>query len=154
MKRTLIYAIFIAIAAFSSATLYAQPNANQDNWKKKMMSERVAFFTVELDLTPEEAQAFWPVYNQIDKERDEANEEVFKTYIELEQAIKAKKPEKEISELLDQHIDAVERQGEINSKADQKYRKVLPVAKVAKLYISEEEFRRQYIRRLHGGPKR
>ena len=128
MKITLIYAIFIAIAAFSSATLYSQPNANQDNWKKKMMSERVAFFTVELDLTPEEAQAFWPVYNQIDKERDEANEEVFKTYIELEQAIKAKKPEKEISELLDQHIDAVERQGEINSKADQKYRKVLPVA--------------------------
>ena len=90
----------------------------------------------------------------IDKEKDEANAAVFKTYIDLEQAIKAKKPEKDISNLLDKHIEAVERQGEINSKADAKYRKVLPVAKVAKLYISEEEFRRQYIRRLHGKPKK
>ena len=145
--------ILIALTAMISSAAIAQPNGHREDWKKKMMSERGAFFTVELDLTPEEAQAFWPVYNQIDKEKDEANTAVFKTYIDLEQAIKAKKPEKDISILLDKHIEAVERQGEINSKADAKYRKVLPVAKVAKLYISEEEFRRQYIRRLHGKPK-
>ena len=113
-----------------------------------MMSEKVAFFTVELDLTPAEAQKFWPVYNQIDKERDEANAAVFMAYFELEKAIKEKKSEKEISALLNTYIDAVEKQGSINSKADERYRKVLPVAKVAKLYVSEEEFRRQYIRRL------
>ena len=80
------------------------------------------------------------------------------SYIELEKAIKEKKSEKEISSLLDQYIDALDKQGEINTKADEKYRKVLPVAKVAKLYVSEEEFRRQYIRRLRnipaGGPRR
>ena len=65
MKRTLIYAIFIAMTALISATASAQPNIPEDNWKKRMMSEKVAFFTVELDLTPEEAQKFWPVYNQI-----------------------------------------------------------------------------------------
>ena len=154
MKRTLIYAIIIALTALTSATALAQPNRPDDGWKKKMMSEKVAFFTVELDLTPEEAQTFWPVYNQIDKEKDEANANVFMTFIELEKAIKEKKSEKEISELLDKHIDAVEKQNELNSKADEKYRKVLPVAKVAKLFVSEEEFRRQYIRRLKIGPKK
>ena len=154
MKRTLIYAIIIALTALISATALAQPNRPDDGWKKKMMSEKVAFFTVELDLTPEEAQKFWPVYNQIDKEKDEANANVFMTFIELEKAIKEKKSEKEISELLDKHIDAVEKQNELNSKADEKYRKVLPVAKVAKLFVSEEEFRRQYIRRLKIGPKK
>ena len=80
------------------------------------------------------------------------------SYIELEKAIKEKKTDKEISDILDRYIEALDRQGEINSKADEKYRKVLPAAKVAKLYVSEEEFRRQYIRRLRnvpaGGPRR
>lgn len=160
MKMKFISAFVIAVVALaSSATAYAQPeNGHREDWKKKMMSEKVAFFTVELDLTPAEAQKFWPVYNQIDKERDDANAAVFMSYIELEKAIKEKKTDKEISNLLDRYIEALDRQGEINSKADEKYRKVLPAAKVAKLYVSEEEFRRQYIRRLRnvpaGGPRR
>ena len=117
------------------------------------MSEKVAFFTVELDLTPEEAQKFWPIYNQVDKEKDETTAAVFKAYIELEKALEAKKPEKEISNLLDQYVEAMEKQSEVNVKADEKFRKVLPVEKVARLYIGEETFRRQYIRRLHGGPR-
>lgn len=154
MKMKFISAFVIAVVALaSSATAYAQPNKGPgEDWKKKMMSEKVAFFTVELDLTPAEAQKFWPVYNQIDKERDEANAAVFMAYFELEKAIKEKKSEKEISTLLNTYIDAVEKQGSINSKADERYRKVLPVAKVAKLYVCEEEFRRQYIRRLSAFP--
>ena len=154
MKNRYITAFIIAaVALASSVASYAQPNNGQhEDWKKKMMSEKVAFFTVELDLTPAEAQKFWPVYNQIDKERDEANAAVFMAYFELEKAIKDKKSEKEISNLLNTYIDAVEKQGSINSKADERYRKVLPVAKVAKLYVSEEEFRRQYIRRLRTAP--
>ena len=154
MKNRFITAFTIAaVALASSVASYAQPNNGQhEDWKKKMMSEKVAFFTVELDLTPAEAQKFWPVYNQIDKERDEANAAVFMAYFELEKAIKDKKSEKEISNLLNTYIDAVEKQGSINSKADERYRKVLPVAKVAKLYVSEEEFRRQYIRRLRPAP--
>ena len=152
MKTKFITAFVIAaVALASSVAANAQPGTNPgEDWKKKMMSEKVAFFTVELDLTPEEAQKFWAVYNQIDKERDEANDAVFMSYMELERAIKEKKTEKEISNLLDKYIKALDLQGEINSKADEKYRKVLPVAKVAKLYTSEEEFRRQYIRRLRG----
>ena len=92
---TLIIAAFVLASSVAS---YAQPNnGNHEDWKKKMMSEKVAFFTVELDLTPAEAQKFWPVYNQIDKERDEANAAVFMAYFELEKAIKEKKSEKEIS---------------------------------------------------------
>ena len=154
MKRTLISAFIIAVmATFAAAPIHAQGNRNPEDWKKKMMSEKVAFFTVELDLTPEEAQKFWPIYNQVDKEKDETTAAVFKAYIELEKALEAKKPEKEISNLLDQYVEAMEKQSEVNVKADEKFRKVLPVEKVASLYIGEETFRRQYIRRLHGGPR-
>ena len=45
---------------------------NKCEWKEKMMSERVAFLTMEMNLTPEEAQVFWPIYNQIHTEKDKA----------------------------------------------------------------------------------
>ena len=120
-----------------------------DGWKEKMMSERVAFLTLEMNLTPEEAQVFWPVYNQINGEKDEAIHNVFKAYRALEEAIKTEKSEKEISRLLDAYLSAKVAQSEFEKKADEQFRKVLPVSKVAKLYLGEEKFRRQHIRKLH-----
>lgn len=155
MKRKIIFAVIItAIAAFAATSAHAQDKHDKDDdWKKKMMSEKVAFFTVELDLTPEEAQKFWAVYNEIDKEKDEATRSMFKAYFQLEKALKENRPEKEISTLLDSYIKAKEQLNEVDMEAHEKFRKVLSVKKMAKLYIVEEEFRKQYIRRLHGGPR-
>ena len=43
---------------------------------------------------------------------------------------------------------------EVENGVAAKYKAVLPVEKVAKLYVSEERFRRNHIRRLHGGEGR
>lgn len=155
MKRKMILAVIItAIAAFAATSSQAQDKHEKGgDWKKKMMSEKVAFFTVELDLSPEDAQKFWAVYNEIDKEKDEATKAMFKAYFELEKALKENKSEKEISGLLDNYIKAKEQLDEVDMEAHDKIRKVLSVNKTAKLYIVEEEFRKQYIRRLHGGPR-
>ena len=74
-----------AIAAFAATSSQAQDKHEKGgDWKKKMMSEKVAFFTVELDLTPEEAQLFWPVYNKMEKARDEAHKNVIEAFVNLE----------------------------------------------------------------------
>lgn len=144
---TFIAAMMLALTGTASAS-----TSWTDNWKEKMMSEKIAFLTIELGITPEEAQAFWPVYNEINKERDEAMHNVFKTYKALENAVEAGKSEKEVSSLLDKYLDALDAQREVESKAAGRYRKVLSEDKVAKLYIGEEKFRRQHIRRLHNKP--
>ena len=144
---TFIAAMMLALTGTASAS-----TSWTDNWKEKMMSEKIAFLTIELGITPEEAQAFWPVYNEINKERDEAMHNVFKTYKALENAVEAGKSEKEVSSLLDKYLDALDAQWEVESKAAGRYRKVLSEDKVAKLYIGEEKFRRQHIRRLHNKP--
>ena len=129
-------------------TASAHKNCNQD-WKQKMMSEKVAFLTAEMDLTPEEAQVFWPVYNEVNKRSDEAMHKVFGTFKALEQALNEGKSEKEVQKLLDEYLKALDMQKETNSEAAEKYKKVLPAEKVARLYVGEERFRRQHIRRLH-----
>lgn len=147
LYMTFIAAMMLALTGTASAS-----TSWTDNWKEKMMSEKIAFLTIELGITPEEAQAFWPVYNEINKERDEAMHNVFKTYKALENAVEAGKSEKEVSSLLDKYLDALDAQREVESKAAGRYRKVLSEDKVAKLYIGEEKFRRQHIRRLHNKP--
>ena len=129
-------------------TASAHKNCNQD-WKQKMMSEKIAFLTAEMDLTPEEAQAFWPVYNEVNKRSDEAMHKVFGTFKALEQALNEGKSEKEVQKLLDEYLKALDMQKEANKEAADKYKKVLPAEKVARLYVGEERFRRQHIRRLH-----
>ena len=57
MKR-----LFILLLACLTLSLNAQEK--KENRKEQIESQKIAFFTAELELTPEEAQLFWPVYNQ------------------------------------------------------------------------------------------
>ena len=64
-KLLLILAVFVCFQ-----TAKAQEDANPSPEKKQQNIEalKVAFISKELELTPEEAQKFWPVYNQYSKE--------------------------------------------------------------------------------------
>ena len=151
MKLQRIITAAVMLLAGMNAFAAMQHNHHED-WKQKMQSEKIAFLTSEIGLTPEEAQNFWPVYNEVNKEKDEAMKEVFKAYSELESAIKEGKSEKEINNLLDKYLDSKKAQKEVDAKAAEKYRKVLKGDKVAKVFIAEENFRRHHIRNLHGKP--
>ena len=134
MKNLRLFAA--AAAAFtllSISSAQAHPKGH-GNWQEKIRSEKIAFITSELNLTPEEAQVFWPVYNQVDKERDEAIRRVFRSYKAVEDAVAAGKDEKELNKLLDEHLAALKAQGEVEQKAYKDYAKVLPTEKLAKLY--------------------
>ena len=148
MKKFIILSFFLSALVLTSAHA---ANNSQGDWKQRIMSEKIAFLTMEMGITPEEAQAFWPVYNQVDKERDEAIRSVFRSYKAVEDAVAAGKGEKELNKLLDEYLAALKAQGEVEQKAYKEYAKVLPVEKLAKLYVAEEKFRRQHIRKLHGG---
>ena len=150
MKK-IIYIVTASVLILTSAISAFAEERFRDNWKEKIMSEKIAFLTMEMGITPEEAQVFWPVYNQVDKERDEAIRSVFRSYKAVEDAVAAGKGEKELNKLLDEYLAALKAQGEVEQKAYKEYAKVLPVEKLAKLYVAEEKFRRQHIRKLHGG---
>ena len=148
--------IITAVLLFAGLNVFAAGqgprNNHQEDWKQKMQSEKIAFITTEVGLTPEEAQNFWPAYNELDKEKDNAMREVFKAYRALDAAIKEGKSEKEINALLDQYLAAQKQQRELDEKTVEKYRKLLSGDKVAKVFIAEENFRRHHIRNLHGKP--
>ena len=148
MKNTYFIITITAILTLAGSCFHADAQNHHEDWRQKMQCEKIAFITTETGITPEEAQAFWPVYNKVGKERDEAMHEVFESYKALEQAIEENKSAKEIGTLLDKYLKAQEEQRKLDNKVADEYKKVLPVEKVAKVFIAEEKFRRQHIRRL------
>lgn len=149
--KNLLYTLIISALILAGAGQAQAQKKCDDGWKEKMMSEKIAFLTHEINITPEEAQAFWPVYNKIEKEKDEARHQAFKSHKAMSSALEEGKSEKELSALLDAYVAAKVRQDEVDNGATEIYKTVLPLEKVVKLYVAEEKFRRQYIHKLHKG---
>ena len=161
MKKTIrIVLSVIFIMTFASISSFAQNNQERDNnargrqasaWMDRMRSDKIAFLSNEIGLTPSEAEKFWPIYNQAEKEKESSMGEVMKAYMELEKAVEAGKSDKELTSLLDKYMKAQKASSEVDAKYVEKYKKVIPGEKVAKLFVAEEKFRRNQISRLHRG---
>jgi hypothetical protein len=67
MKKLYIIFTFLTVSLFAEAQ-EEQPQVADQKQQEKIEALKVAFITKELDLTPDEAQKFWPVYNQYSKE--------------------------------------------------------------------------------------
>lgn len=125
-----------------------RPQRDRSQWQDKMKAEKIAFLTGELALTSEDAERFWPVYHEAERERRAAVKAVGNAYRELDAAIKEGK---DVDAKLQAYLDAQKASQEIDAAFLPKFRKVLSSEQVARLYLAEEKFRRQQIHRFHGG---
>lgn len=73
MKKILIIA-FMTLWLAPGWALAQRPDATYD--KEKLESARVAFITNRLDLKPEQAEKFWPLFNKYNDERSQMMEQL------------------------------------------------------------------------------
>lgn len=142
MKKIITLALFCCV----SVVVFAQ--ADKSDYWEKVKSMKIAHITTEVGLTPEEAQAFWPVYNEMERTMMDAQSKVYKAYKEMVTAVSDKKSEEEIRKALHKYIEATKERDKMFATSVAKYEKILSDTKVAKLYIAEESFRRNQIRQL------
>lgn len=109
------------------------------NRKQQIEAIKIAFITEKLDLTTDEAQHFWPVYNNYQRDL----QEIFKLRHQSK-LNKVNDPENE----LNAELDFEERILDLKKKYKREFTKVLPVQKVLLLYKAEREFREQLIKQL------
>ena len=154
MKKIIIsLAIALLACAAAGAQQPAQKKGNHD-WHQKIESEKIAYYTQAIDLTPEEAKVFWPVYDSIEKEQFTLQKAERKAFFALQEALKTGKSEAEIDALLKDYLKAGDANVDLHAKNVAKYQAVLPVAKVAKFFMAKENFRRHMFSSLkaHGQP--
>ena len=90
----------VCLALIVAGTASAQKQ--NGNWREKVRSEKIAFITMELDLSEAEAQVFWPVYNDVEKTRREAFQESRAAAKALKEALA--KGEGDVNALLDEYL--------------------------------------------------
>ncbi|MGZ4048808.1 MAG: hypothetical protein ACXVNN_05550 [Bacteroidia bacterium] len=118
MKKYLLI-ILLIVGSLSGIKVQAQDG-------EKIQSLKIAFITQKLQLTPDEAQKFWPIYNQYDQE------------------IKA-------LQLNDKNGPVIENEEKllnIRKKYVSSFEKVIGPEKVNRLFNAERDFREILIRRL------
>ena len=108
--------------------------------KERIEALKISYITRALHLTPEEAQAFWPIYNEyqdklevLKKERRAATFERWKKDRDLS--------DREIEEALDQYLAYNRKELDLQETYIEKFKTVLPVKKVAQLSVAEERFK-------------
>ena len=135
MKKIYILGLGLLFSAIS----FAQQGGN--NNRKAIEAYRVAYMTQHLQLTPEEAQKFWPVYNQMQKELKALREEKKRKMQEL----KASGNQQAIA---DYELAHKQKELDIVKKHHASLKRALPAEKVAKLYRTEENFRNELKQRM------
>lgn len=132
MKR---FVLLIAIIGFGISL-------NAQNGKNKLEAQRVAFITQRLNLTPEEAQQFWPIFNQYTEKLQQ-----------IRSSTKADKPLDEISDadaekMILSEFDRESRELDLKKDLHQKLKKVISIKKIAKLYKAERDFKGMLLERI------
>ena len=145
MKRIILIASTLFVA---SQIGFAQPNqSNKGDRKEKIEAMKVAYITDKLDLTPKEAQQFWPVFNEFDdklKDLRQGRKKDTKDGMDnLDQL-----SDKEVETLIDSEIGYRQRELDLLKEYHAKFKAVLPARKVAKLYRAQEDFKRELLKKI------
>ena len=152
MKRVIsVLCALVILTAGAFAQNPGQRRGGDNGWRERVRSEKVAFLTEEIDLTESEAQVFWHIYNQLQKEQRDSFEAVQKAYAAMAKGVTDGKTGKEMEKLVHAYIDAKDKGAGIDTKYLNKLLKALPAEKVARYYMAEEKFRHQQIGRLGNG---
>lgn len=143
MRRGL---FFILIIVMMPTLLWAQRSGRRfDESFEKYKSERVAFLTDALDLGIQEAEKFWPVYNEYQKKREALMKQSRSRH--NRSAIDSFS-DKQMKEMMDAQISNELHMAELKANYHEKYKKILPIKKVFILYHAEREFMSYMIKKM------
>ena len=128
---------------FSTAAVYAQRPSGEE--MQKIQDAKIAIITNRLNLSPEQATGFWPVYNEYSQKRKDIHRAQRKI-------INDKKAEgktddqvlnnlKEVQELKQKELD-------LEKEYQNRFLKVISASQVIELYKAERTFNDMLIQRL------
>lgn len=131
----------IVILLFS-ITSFAQGG---EKTKERIKAQKIAFITEKLDLTSEEAQKFWPVYNDIETKKEKLRK---KSTLKRRQKRPEDLTEQEAKVLLNEMLNIEDQKHKLNRELVSKLSNVISSKKIMRLMRAEREFDRRLLQRL------
>ena len=150
MKTKFTWIVCLFFVSLASVPVQAQQNPSR---AERLNAQRVAFITERLQLTPEEAQKFWPVYNEYrDKKMKLEKQKVklVRDYSSRESTL----TDKEAAKIAGEYVALEQKQADLLVAYNKKFLEVLPPQKVLRLYRAENQFTVFLLRQLRERQRR
>ena len=146
MKTKLLLSLFLLSPLFIA---FSQENRKADYEKRReeMKAKKVSFITENLSLTPEEAQKFWPLYNEMQEKKQQIHKELWQLRKEKKAGNVDYKKWNEVN------INAGLKEAELEKEYFEKYKQILSAEKIYKFYQAEKEFQKQLLEKIRHGNK-
>lgn len=152
MKKIIFASLFMALGLLNMNAQERRGGPSPELFEK-IKAEKISFFTSKLDLSPSEAQAFWPVYNEFEKKRFDIQKQIHE-FERMPEEKYTTLSESEIEKMTNNYISLFEKEAELIKEYHQRFLKVLPKNKVLRMYRAENEFRSYLIREYKRGQKK
>jgi hypothetical protein len=139
-------------------SLFARGQQTDDHQKRmeEYRAMKIAYFTENLGLTPQEAEKFWPLYNKYEQDKAELRKNrIDRSHEFAEKADQMS--EEEAEEIVNKHIENRKKELQLEIQFNADLKKILPAKKIMKLYITEVQFREYMLRQIRehrGDPDR
>jgi len=140
------YILLTAIMMLTVSALMAQnPNERKRGDRSEMMekikAKKAAYLTTKMDLSPAQAEKFWPVYNSYEKQMDELKSSYTRS-LDLDSLSDA-----EVENYILKDFEKRQKFLDLNREAFDDYKKILPMKQIAKLKLAEREFTKEVLYR-------
>jgi len=133
----------ISFLLFIGTTVFAQNGSQAQQKKEKIEAQKVAFMTQKLNLTPEESQKFWPVYDQYEAQKETIN----KTHRQQTKGLRnAQLTDSQADSLIIAEITYDQSLLDLKKEFIPKFKEVLPASKVAKIPEAERQFKEMLLK--------
>ncbi len=150
MKNPLKY-LLIGISIATASVAFAQDDDDgppiHEERMKEIKAQKSAYLTQKMDLSPEEAQIFWPIYNQMDDEL-ETNRKELREHVRSLKKSGTEMTEQQANDLLDRELAMREKEVQVRKKFDPQLRKAIGAQKLVKLHKAERDFHREVVKRF------
>jgi hypothetical protein len=136
---------FIAIVLFLlSFSSFAQGG---EKLRERIKAQKIAFITEQLNLTPDEATKFWPVYNQFETKTERVRNEDMRN-IKMKMRNNPDMSDSEADILLQDLIAAEDKMHRAKIDLMNELKGIISSKKIIRLKRAEDEFNRKLLERL------
>jgi Spy/CpxP family protein refolding chaperone len=147
MKYTFRILLLTLTLCSLTLALSAQERKGRQEQFEKFRSMKIAYFTENLELTPEEAEKFWPIYNDYEKQKREVSRHSRRRPRNMDEQLE-NMTDQEAEKMGDDMIDAKKKEVKLDEAFHHELKKIFTPKKVMKYYITEYRFREHMLRRI------
>lgn len=138
---------FLTLFALSTLAFSQAGGKKGGPIRERIRSERVAFITERLALSSDEAQRFWPVYNQFTDQMEELKKQQRDNRKTANDKL-AVLTDKEVERLLQEELNSQQQMVDLQRRYQVELAKVIPIKKIAMLYKAEHDFKITLLRKM------